>query len=309
MSGGVDSVVLLDMLVHSARHAVGTSAPSELQGKERSLELASKEQAEGCAPPIVIAHVDHGIRGEASAADARFVEGLARQYGVPYVSTRLELGPDASEDTARQARYAFLFGEAKRLRAVVATAHHMDDMIGSVAINLQRGTGWRGLAVLGREGLARPLLGWTKTQVYAYACEHRLEWVEDATNQSPRYLRNRLRGGVLALPPATKQAIVQLRASQQLLARDIDQTAARIAARRGGSRYFYTAINAAAATELLRYEIQQASGKRPTALQAERALLAIKTGRAGRHYQIDKTIAIQLTSTTFYCRLSPQMVK
>ena len=291
VSGGVDSVVLLDMLMHRSRLAARTGIAGQ------------------ALHTIAVAHVDHGIRGKDSAADARFVEGLARHYGVPYVSTRLELGPDTSEDMARQARYAFLLGEARQRGAVLATAHHLDDMVGSVAINLRRGTGWRGLAVLNREGIVRPLLGLTKAQIYAYAHERRLEWVEDMTNQSPRYLRNRLRARLAVLPAATKQAIAGLRASQQLLARDIDMAARRIVVRHGGSRYFYTTIDTKAAIELLRYEIQQASGQRPTVPQAERALLAIKAGRAGKRFPVDKNVAIQLTSTAFYCRLPPQMIE
>ena len=109
VSGGVDSVVLLDMLARS---------------EDR----------------LVVAHVDHGIREE-SSEDAQFVEGLAHQYQVPFVSTRLELGLEASEDTARRARYAFLEAEAAKRGAVIVTAHHLDDVVGSVAINLIRGTG------------------------------------------------------------------------------------------------------------------------------------------------------------------------
>ena len=91
VSGGVDSVVLLDML-------------SKTQHK------------------LIVAHVDHGIRGEESTADARFVAALARRYQLPFVSTELHLGAHASEETAREKRYEFLFGEAEKYRAVVVTA-------------------------------------------------------------------------------------------------------------------------------------------------------------------------------------------
>jgi tRNA(Ile)-lysidine synthase len=127
VSGGVDSVVLLDML-------------SKTQHK------------------LIVAHVDHGIRGKESAADARFVAALARRYQLPFVSTELHLGAHASEETAREKRYEFLFGEAEKYRAVVVTAHHRDDIIETITLNLTRGTGWRGLAVLARKDIERPPL-------------------------------------------------------------------------------------------------------------------------------------------------------
>ncbi len=299
VSGGIDSVVLLDILARSNDRAVGTSALSELQGEGRSLELTSKEQAEGLAPPrIIIAHVDHGIR-EDSSADARFVEALAARYGLPCLATHLALGAGASEDTARQARYAFLYEKAREFKAQIVTAHHLDDVIGSMAINTLRGTGWRGLAVMSRSGIGRPLLGWTKRQVYDYALEHRLEWVEDSTNRSDAYLRNRLRGSIVQLPAATKTRLMQLRAQQQILAHDIDQACRRLLERQAGSRYFYTMIESTAAIELLRQEIEAATGMRPTAVQAMRALQNIKTGRAGTRCDVSDGVQITVTRSTF----------
>lgn len=267
VSGGVDSVVLLDMLVRGSAS-------------------------------VIVAHVDHGIRTD-SDADARFVEGLARHYGVPYAATRLTLGARASEAVARQARYAFLYEKAREFDAEIVTAHHMDDLIGSVAINLIRGTGWRGLAVMNRAHIARPLLGWTKQQVYRYALEHRLEWVEDSTNQSDAYLRNRLRESIARLSADTKVGLVRLHSRQLVLARDIDRTCDRLLASQAGSRYFYTMIEPVAAIELLRREIEQASGVRPTAGHAEKALQAIKAGRSGSRYDVSDGAYLTLTRTTF----------
>lgn|GEM_PF-3388797 len=170
VSGGVDSVVLLDLLAQC-----------------QNLTL-------------IVAHFDHGIRPD-SAADARFVAATARRYGLPFVMARGELGPEASEATARKARYAFL--EKARVAHgadALITAHHQDDVVETVIINLLRGTGWRGLVSLrDADRIRRPLLGVSKSEITAYAQQHRLEWHEDSTNRDARYLRNRVRHEVLPM--------------------------------------------------------------------------------------------------------------
>lgn len=264
VSGGVDSVVLLDILTRR-------------EGSDK----------------LIVAHVDHGIRGEESAADARFVEALAKSYKLPYVHTALQLGAQASEEMARDGRYKFLFEQAKKFQAEIVTAHHSDDMLGSIAINLQRGTGWRGLNVLSRTGVKRPLLGWTKQSIYNYAIQHRLEWVEDATNASDKYLRNRLRKSIISLPGEVQHRLVGLRASQLQLARDMDFEIKRLVSLFAGSRYRYTAIDQAVAVELLKAQLNI------TRPQAELALLAIKTARSGTKHVIDARSRLSFTKTHF----------
>lgn len=273
VSGGVDSIVLLDIL---ARKQPGTT-PSKFHLPNSNL---------------LIAHVDHGIRDE-SSDDQRFVQALAKQYQLPYASTELKLGASANEETARDARYEFLFDLAKQHKAQVVTAHHQDDVIGSIAINLQRGTGWRGIAVMNRSDIVRPLLGWTKQKVYDYAVKHRLEWVEDATNASDKYLRNRLRKSIISLPGEVQHRLVGLRASQLQLARDMDFEIKRLVSLFAGSRYRYTAIDQAVAVELLKAQLNI------TRPQAELALLAIKTARSGTKHVIDGRLRLSFTKTHF----------
>lgn len=168
VSGGVDSVVLLDMV--------------------RQLPDVK----------LVVAHFDHGIR-EDSAEDRRFVQRLAEKHSLPFVFGEGKLGIGASEDRARQARYEF-FDQVQRAagaRAVVL-AHHQDDAIETAIINLLRGTGRRGLSSLReRDGVMRPLLQVTKRQLQAYATANKLEWREDSTNQDTTYLRNYVRHKIL----------------------------------------------------------------------------------------------------------------
>ena len=270
VSGGVDSVVLLDLFSKTNNH-------------------------------IVVAHVDHGIRGEESAADARFVKELAKKYKTPYVSIELNLSPNASEELARTKRYKFLLKEAERFNALLVTAHHEDDAVETIALNIQRGTGWRGLMALNRLGIMRPLLGMTKQQIYDYAVAHRLEWVEDATNHELVYARNRMRHTIGKSNLNSKQ-IMELRARQLQLGHDIDIDAARLVARHKGDRHFLNMTPESVAIELLGAEIAGVAS-RPTRPRLKRALIAIKTSAPGSVHQLGDGISLEFTARNYTIRV------
>lgn len=269
VSGGVDSVVLLDMLSRTDHQ-------------------------------LVVAHVDHGIRGNESEADARFVERLAKRYRVPFVSAALHLGASAGEDEARRARYAFLREQSARLSAVIVTAHHKEDAVETIAINLVRGTGWRGLSAMETKGILRPLLTLTKQQIYEYAANRRLEWVEDVTNRTDNYLRNRIRKRLYATTDARvwEQCFV-LRARQLQLRRDIEKETARIVEGKEPSRHFFAQIDMKTGVELLGYVLRGRNGVRPTRPQLERALLAIRTAKPGSIYQLGESTELHFTPRAF----------
>lgn len=198
VSGGLDSVALLDML-------------ATLQGRSPELDL-------------VVAHVDHGIRPD-SGEDAAHVENLAHHYGLPYELARLELGSGASEETARNARYEALEGiRAKHHAAGVITAHHEDDLLETIVLNFQRGTGWRGLASLQTsEERFRPLLTLSKASLARYAIDNNLTWREDSTNDDVRYTRNYIRHGILPkLDPASRKKLAALSEKQRKLREEIE---------------------------------------------------------------------------------------
>lgn len=270
VSGGVDSVVLLDMLVRAGQDG------------------------------LVVAHFDHGIRDD-SAADARFVEGLAVSYGLSFEMRREELGSAASEELARTRRYVFLQEVADRHGAQIATAHHMNDITETIAINLTRGTGWRGLAVLDRDAVARPLLGKTKQELIEYALEHQLEWCEDSTNNSDTYLRNRLRRKIT--DEALVRRLAELRDKQVAIKKEVHEELMRVIgdASPPYSRYFLSQIETASAIECLQL-LTHAQLTRP---QAERLLLAIKTQKAGSQYDAGSGIKVRFTTRHF----SLEMVK
>ncbi|HET8884203.1 MAG TPA: tRNA lysidine(34) synthetase TilS [Candidatus Saccharimonadales bacterium] len=270
VSGGIDSVVLLDKLASSGEHE------------------------------LIVAHFDHGIRGD-SADDARFVSVLAALYGLPFVSTREELGEGASEERARHRRYAFLRQAARMHEAMIATAHHADDVIETIAINIQRGTGWRGVAVLTTPGIERPLLAMTKADIRAYALKKRLEWVEDSTNASEKYLRNRLRHRITAqLSSQQKQAAQAIWQQQLALKTAIEQELANYSNAQGEySRYYLAQIDEQSASELLRAAIMAKTNLSPTRPQLKRALLAIKTARPRTSYELGAGVKLWFNVRTF----------
>ncbi len=264
VSGGVDSVALLHMLHNLGQHE------------------------------LIVAHVDHGIRPD-SDKDAAFVQRLAQQYSLPFETIRYELGSEASEDRARQARYRFLHDMAAKHEARLVTAHHADDVLETMAINIHRGTGWRGLATHSAD-VDRPLTGFTKTQLKKYALRHGLRWREDSTNQDSQYLRNRIREHVQHLPTEHKQKLLDLRHQQLVYKQAIEsEVQALIGDGPDYSRYFFTHITNAAAIECLRH-VTNAKLTRP---QLERALLAIKTAQPGKTYEAGAGITLEFTSRNF----------
>lgn len=280
VSGGVDSVVLLHKMV------------------ARGDDIAC------------VAHFDHGIRDD-SADDARFVEAVAARYGVPFETMREELGPNASEEVARKYRYGFLHELAYEHGAKIATAHHADDVVETVAINLTRGTGWRGLAVLDSSGAYRPLLHETKADIYEYATQHKLEWVEDATNATDDYLRNRLRKrAARMLPDGSTQAILALRDAQVTAKRAIATEVAKfISPDHEYDRYFFICVGDSVAIELVRAAVAVQIGAMPTRPQAERALLAIKTARNGSTFELGGGVYLAFQTRKFIVHTPLQMVQ
>lgn len=188
VSGGVDSMTLLDMLV-----------------KEQAGEGAGKSPVR-----LIVAHYDHGIRPD-SAEDRRLVEKIAKQYRVPFVYSEGQLGESTSEATARKARYEFLHTVREQSQAqAVLTAHHQDDIIETALLNVLRGTHRRGMTSLKSTDIVkRPLLHVPKKRIVSYARANGLVWREDSTNSDMRYKRNAVRHQVVAkLNPLERQHIL-----------------------------------------------------------------------------------------------------
>jgi tRNA(Ile)-lysidine synthase len=184
VSGGVDSMALLDMMLRLAP----------------TLRLG-----------LGVAHFDHRLRGEASAQDATFVVDQAKLRGLKSFVGQADVKGLASshswsiEEAARNARYTFLKRVARKHGySVILTAHNADDNAETLLLNLLRGSGVTGLAGIPPirpmgDGIivARPLLGTDRSEIEKYAAETELQWREDESNQSTQFKRNRVRHELL----------------------------------------------------------------------------------------------------------------
>ena len=164
------------------------------------------------------AHFNHHLRGEESQRDAAFVEQLCRRYDIPLHMGEGTIlpGKKGLEAAARDARYGFL----QTLPGKIATAHTADDNAETVLMHLIRGTGLKGLGgiapVQGR--IIRPMLKVTRQEVEEFLQEWCLPHMEDSSNGSDAFLRNRIRHHVMPL----------LRQENPRLAENLSQMALRL---------------------------------------------------------------------------------
>ncbi|MFO1518901.1 MAG: tRNA lysidine(34) synthetase TilS [bacterium] len=209
VSGGIDSVVLLDLMTR-----LHTSFPFY----------------------NVVAHLNHNLRGKASEGDFAFVRQEAKKRGLPFEGKKLPAGKLKKagnlQEEARKLRYAFLAEVALKHRAdFMVTAHQADDQAETFFMRLIRGSGSEGLKGMEvltsfdprewgvartyrkKKWLLRPLLSYSRATLLEYARERKLRWREDASNLKEDYLRNRIRKRLmkplLALHPKAVDCLSQ----------------------------------------------------------------------------------------------------
>lgn len=197
VSGGPDSVAMLHALL-SRREEFGIT--------------------------IHIAHLNHGIRGEAADIDEEFVRALAQEWNLPVTVERVDVPAlrrklrMGEEEAARQARYEFLRRTANKIGASkIAVGHTADDRAESVLMNVIRGTGIEGLGALRpvAGNIVRPLLDTWRSDIEAYIRENQLPFRIDESNLDLAYTRNRVRHELVPLlekhyNPRIKNALVRL---------------------------------------------------------------------------------------------------
>jgi tRNA(Ile)-lysidine synthase len=157
---------------------------------------------------LIVAHVNHGLRGRASEGDAEFVAELARNHNLVFEQlSQSPSAPNASEESLRDIRTAFFAKvAAKHAARYVATAHHADDQVETFLFRLLRGTSISGASgiPLVRElredvTLVRPLLGCWRAELRDFLASIGQSFREDASNDSLDYSRNRIRNELLPM--------------------------------------------------------------------------------------------------------------
>ncbi|AKO44754.1 tRNA lysidine(34) synthetase TilS [[Haemophilus] ducreyi] len=205
LSGGIDSVVLLDLFSRTTT-------------------------------PLRAIYIHHGLSANADNW-ADFCEALCKQYNIPFILQKVTVDKSTGiEAGARTARYKAI---AKHIQAneILATAHHLNDQAETFLLALKRGSGVKGLSAMQivshRQNMTifRPLLSTTKKDIQQYAKQQQLCWIEDESNQNNHYDRNFLRNQILPLLlqrwPQFNQMIARsakhCTAQQQLLAELLDE--------------------------------------------------------------------------------------
>ena len=176
VSGGPDSIALLYVLHHLVP----------------SLNLK-----------LLVAHVNHLLRGEESTQDAAFVRNIAFELGLKFCLTEVDVRARASEkkmstqEAARDLRYEAFIDLGKRYQvSKIALAHTADDQAETVLMHILHGAGPEGMGGIPpvREGLfVRPLIKMPRTMIEAFLKRERISFRHDSSNDSRKYLRNRIR--------------------------------------------------------------------------------------------------------------------
>ena len=202
---------------------------------------------------ISIAHFNHQLRGRASDADEKLVRQIAKKLRLKFSGGGADVKAFAAQSkisvemAARKLRHEFLARMAREQKtSVVALAHHADDQVELFFLRLLRGTGgeglagmkWRSLSPVDKAvSLVRPLLDFSKTELLAFAREHKIRFRDDATNFATDFLRNRIRNELLPLlrkkyQPAVDRTVLRLMDLAGAEAEFVTGVAARIANRK-----------------------------------------------------------------------------
>jgi len=273
VSGGVDSVALLHMLagLQKGRHY------------------------------FTVAHYDHGVR-EDSAEDRRLVQELAGLYSLPFVYREGELGRGVSEARARGARYQFLHDVRRQNDAgAIITAHHQDDVLETIILNLLRGTGRRGLSSLkSTDLLKRPLLHMPKKELLRYAEREGLHWREDSTNGDETYTRNYVRRRILPrFTEADREVLLALSNQTAALNQQIAEQAANYLHLQPAAttldRHGFIMLPHAVAREIMAEWLLQHADAELSKHMLERLVVAAKTGRTGSKVDVNAGHWLQIS--------------
>jgi tRNA(Ile)-lysidine synthase len=224
--GILETIRRHQMIVAGDRVGVAVSGGADSVALLRLLEDLQNELGVG----LCVLHLNHGLRGEASDADAAFVADLAREHRLELVSAHEDVAAEAKrnhwnlEDAGRRARNGFFERAVSQGHCTrVAVAHTADDQAETVLARVLRGTGPRGIVGIYpvRSNIVRPLLDTRRTDLREYLGTKGQDWREDATNRDTTRLRARVRHELLPLlERAFNPAIVERLSSLAAIFRD-----------------------------------------------------------------------------------------
>lgn len=174
ISGGIDSMVLLDLFIKA--------------------EFS-----------IVVVHFDHQKRSD-SSLDHELIQAICLNHKIPYYLFKLNLDDKNFQANARASRQHHL-EEVATLHQTnsIVTAHHLDDLIETVLIKMIRGASFLGLSGIRFETIIhgfsylKPLINYSKDEIMTYAAENNIQYLEDSTNSSNLYLRNQIRNSLVPI--------------------------------------------------------------------------------------------------------------
>ncbi|MGX7592404.1 tRNA lysidine(34) synthetase TilS [Candidatus Karelsulcia muelleri] len=172
VSGGVDSLVLLDLFFR--------------------LKKKMKKKMK-----IEILHCNFKLRGEESEKEEKLIKKIAKKKQLILHTKTFNIKNKSSKQiVARKLRYFWFKAMLKtNYFNYIALGHQMNDLIETVFINLIRGTGIKGIKGIRfkKKYLIRPLLDFTKKDIFHYAKKNQINWIEDSSNGNEKYLRNKIR--------------------------------------------------------------------------------------------------------------------
>lgn len=190
---------LLEQMLHQPQQKTYLLAVS---GGVDSMVLADLFQVSGFN--FHIAHINYHLRNEDSNLDQKLVSDFCKQHQIPFhlydVSQKDNQPENSIQNWARELRYRFFreIQEKENLDFLV-TAHHLNDQLETFIINLSKASGIRGLSGIpqNENGIIRPLLDFSKDEIYEFAKENQIDFREDKSNQKTDYLRNKIRHKII----------------------------------------------------------------------------------------------------------------
>ena len=153
-----------------------------------------------------VLHCNFQLRGAESDADLQFVASYCQQQAITIHTQAFDTAALAAQNkesiqvTARNLRYQWFYEKMAATNCkYLLTAHHLDDSLETVLINFSRGTGLEGLTGIPAQNgnIVRPLLPFSRVEIEQYAQENQIQWREDSSNASNKYLRNKIRHTII----------------------------------------------------------------------------------------------------------------